>query len=55
MTVMDPLSFYLQFPSVSEMGSAPLNGNTPTYDQLVEENRQLKEKYVIFFYHIYAD
>ncbi|KAJ9567837.1 hypothetical protein OSB04_003803 [Centaurea solstitialis] len=33
-----------KFPSVSENGSGPLNGNTLAYDQLVEENRQLKEK-----------
>ncbi|KAI3673623.1 hypothetical protein L6452_39747 [Arctium lappa] len=33
-----------KFPSVCENGSAPLNCNTLTYDQLVEENRQLKEK-----------
>ncbi|KVH98977.1 Histidine kinase-like ATPase, ATP-binding domain-containing protein [Cynara cardunculus var. scolymus] len=32
------------FPSVCENGNAPLNSNALTFDQLVEENRQLKEK-----------
>ncbi|XP_024976777.1 protein MICRORCHIDIA 7-like [Cynara cardunculus var. scolymus] len=33
-----------KFPSVCENGNAPLNSNALTFDQLVEENRQLKEK-----------